>query len=49
MTFKEKYLLLTEVLAEKPSLLIDLAITDAFKVIITLDDDNGVVLGLYRY
>jgi ribosome maturation factor RimP len=37
--------LLTEVLAEKPSLfLIDLAITDAFKVIITLDDDNGVVL-----
>jgi ribosome maturation factor RimP len=24
--------------------LIDLAITDAFKVIITLDDDNGVVL-----
>jgi ribosome maturation factor RimP len=51
MTFKEKVnLLLTEVLAEKPSLfLIDLAITDAFKVIITLDDDNGVVLGLYRY
>jgi ribosome maturation factor RimP len=46
MTFKEKVnLLLTEVLAEKPSLfLIDLAITDAFKVIITLDDDNGVVL-----
>jgi ribosome maturation factor RimP len=45
MTFKEKVnLLLTEVLAEKPSLfLIDL-ITDAFKVIITLDDDNGVVL-----
>jgi ribosome maturation factor RimP len=24
--------------------LIDLTITDAFKVIITLDDDNGVVL-----
>jgi ribosome maturation factor RimP len=46
MTFKEKVnLLLTEVLAEKPSLfLIDLHITDAFKVIITLDDDNGVVL-----
>jgi ribosome maturation factor RimP len=42
MTFKEKVNLLTEVLAEKPSLLIDLA--DAFKVIITLDDDNGVVL-----
>jgi ribosome maturation factor RimP len=35
--------LLTEVLAEKPLFLIDLAITDAFKVI-TLDDDNGVVL-----
>jgi ribosome maturation factor RimP len=33
---------LTEVLAEKPSLLIDLIITDF--VIITLDDDNGVVL-----
>lgn len=46
MTFKEKVnLLLTEALLEKPSLfLIDLAITDAFKVIITLDDDNGVVL-----
>ncbi|NGY36303.1 ribosome assembly cofactor RimP [Flavobacterium sp. XN-5] len=46
MTFKEKVnLLLTEALAEKPSLfLIDLTITDAFKVIITLDDDNGVVL-----
>jgi ribosome maturation factor RimP len=37
--------MLTEVLVEKPSLfLIDLTITDAFKVIITLDDDNGVVL-----
>jgi ribosome maturation factor RimP len=46
MTFKEKVnLLLTESLVEKPSLfLIDLVITDAFKVIITLDDDNGVVL-----
>ena len=46
MTFKEKVnLLLTEALSEKQSLfLIDLAITDAFKVIITLDDDNGVVL-----
>ena len=46
MTFKEKVnLLLTEALVEKPSLfLIDLSITDAFKVIITLDDDNGVVL-----
>ena len=46
MTFKEKVnLLLTEALSEKQSLfLIDLTITDAFKVIITLDDDNGVVL-----
>ena len=46
MTFKERInLLLTEALVEKPSLfLIDLVITDAFKVIITLDDDNGVVL-----
>ena len=46
MTFKEKVnLLLTEALVEKPSLfLIDLTISDAFKVIITLDDDNGVVL-----
>jgi len=46
MVFKEKVnLLLTEALAEKPSLfLIDVTITDAFKVIITLDDDNGVVL-----
>jgi ribosome maturation factor RimP len=40
MAFKEKVnLLLTEALSEKPSLfLIDLTITDAFKVIITLDD-----------
>ena len=46
MTFKEKVnLLLTEALVDKPSLfLIELTITDAFKVIITLDDDNGVVL-----
>ncbi len=46
MTFKEKVnLLLTEALSEKESLfLIDVTITDAFKVIVTLDDDNGVVL-----
>ncbi|GEC71817.1 ribosome maturation factor RimP [Flavobacterium flevense] len=46
MTFKEKVnTLLQEALEERPSLfLIDLTITDAFKVIITLDDDNGVVL-----
>jgi ribosome maturation factor RimP len=46
MTFKEKVnSLLTEVLSERPSLfLIDLTITDAFKVIVALDDDNGVAL-----
>ncbi|KDN56814.1 ribosome assembly cofactor RimP [Flavobacterium seoulense] len=46
MTFKEKVnTLLVEALAEKPTLfLIDLTITDAFKVMITLDDDNGVIL-----
>lgn len=46
MTFKEKVNnLLEEGLAEKPSVfLIDLTITDAFKIIVTLDGDNGVVL-----
>lgn len=46
MTFKEKVnTLLVEALAEKPTLfLIDLTITDSFKVMVTLDDDNGVVL-----
>jgi ribosome maturation factor RimP len=46
MTFKEKVnTLLSEALLEKPTVfLIDLTITDAFKVIITLDGDNGVVL-----
>lgn len=46
MTFKEKvYTLLTECLLQKPSIfLIDLTITDAFKVIVTLDGDNGVAL-----
>ena len=46
MTFKEKVnTLLTEGLLEKPSIfLIDLIITDAFKVIVTLDGDNGVSL-----
>ena len=46
MTFKEKISsLLTEALVEKQSLfLIDLIITDAFKVIVTLDDDHGVAL-----
>jgi ribosome maturation factor RimP len=46
MTFKEKVLnLLNEGLQEKPNLfLIDLEITAAFKVIVTLDGENGVVL-----
>ena len=46
MTFKEQInTLIAEGLLEKPSLfLIDLIVTDAFKVIVTLDDDNGVVL-----
>ncbi|MDD5149586.1 MAG: ribosome assembly cofactor RimP [Flavobacterium sp.] len=46
MTFKEKInTLLTESLLEKPSVfLIDLVVTDAFKVIVTLDGDNGVAL-----
>jgi ribosome maturation factor RimP len=39
MTFKEKVnKLLVEALVDKPSLLIDLTITDAFKVIVSLDD-----------
>ena len=46
MTFKEKVnKLLAECLLEKPTVfLIDLIITDAFKIIVTLDGDNGVVL-----
>jgi ribosome maturation factor RimP len=46
MTFKEKvYQLLEAGLEEKPSIfLIDMTITDAFKIIVTLDGDNGVVL-----
>lgn len=46
MTFKEHvYNLVVEELVEKPSVfLIDLIITDNFKISITLDDDNGVVL-----
>lgn len=46
MVFKEKVnKLLSEALSERPSLfLIDVTITDAFKIIVTLDDDNGVVL-----
>lgn len=46
MTFKEKVnTVLAEALSQKSSLfLIDLTITDAFKVIVTLDGDQGVVL-----
>ncbi len=46
MAFKDKVNdLLTEVLLDKPAVfLIDLTITDSFKIIVTLDGDNGVVL-----
>ncbi|MFV8368439.1 ribosome assembly cofactor RimP [Flavobacterium sp. LB2R40] len=46
MTFKEKVnSLLAECLLEKPSVfLIDLTVTDAFKVTVALDGDNGVAL-----
>jgi ribosome maturation factor RimP len=46
MTFKEKVnQLLAEGLEEKPDIfLIDLTITDSFKIIVTLDGDNGVAL-----
>ena len=46
MTIKEKvYQLLQEGLIEKPSIfLIDMTITESFKIIVTLDGDNGVVL-----
>lgn len=46
MTFKEKVNgLITEVLLEKPSIfLIDMVISDSFKISIDLDGDNGVAL-----
>jgi ribosome maturation factor RimP len=46
MTFKDKVNTLVEqCLVEKPSLfLIDLNISDAFKIIVNLDGDNGVAL-----
>jgi len=46
MTFKEKVnSLLVAGLLEKPSIfLIDLIITDSFKIIVNLDGDNGVAL-----
>ncbi|NHM05865.1 ribosome assembly cofactor RimP [Flavobacterium sp. CYK-4] len=46
MTFREKVSQLLEAgLQEKPAIfLIDLTITDTFKIIVTLDGDNGVQL-----
>ena len=46
MTFKEKVnALVEEALSERPSVfLIDLTITVAFKIIVSLDGDNGVAL-----
>lgn len=46
MTFKEKVIgLLEEGLKDNPSLfLIDLNINEAFKIVVTLDGDNGVTL-----
>lgn len=46
MTFKEKVTnLLEEGLIEKPSLfLVDLSISDSYKITVTLDGDNGVTL-----
>ncbi|AOW09148.1 ribosome assembly cofactor RimP [Flavobacterium gilvum] len=46
MTFKEKVKqVVEEALLEKPSIfLIDLTISDSFKVVVGIDGDNGVVL-----
>jgi ribosome maturation factor RimP len=46
MTFKEKVnTLISEALLEKPSVfLIDLSISDSFKISVGLDGDNGVAL-----
>ena len=46
MTFKEKVTqLLEESLKEKPTLfLVDITISDSYKITVTLDDDNGVNL-----
>ena len=46
MTFKDKVNgLIIDALVEKPSVfLIDLTITDSFKIIVNLDGDNGVAL-----
>jgi ribosome maturation factor RimP len=46
MTFKEKVTaILEEGLSEKPSLfIVDVTISDSYKITVTLDGDNGVVL-----
>ncbi len=46
MTFKEQFAqVLNEALLEKPEIfLIDFSISDSYKIIVTLDGDNGVVL-----
>lgn len=46
MTFKDKvYSLLEEALQQKPSVfLIDLTISDSYKIVVTLDGDNGLQL-----
>ena len=46
MTFKDKVnSLIIEGLKERPSVfLIDLTITDSFKIIVNIDGDNGVLL-----
>ncbi|MGG7033978.1 MAG: ribosome assembly cofactor RimP [Flavobacterium sp.] len=46
MTFREKVLnSLEEALKDKPSIfLIDVSINDSFKITVTIDGDNGVVL-----
>jgi ribosome maturation factor RimP len=46
MTFKDKVTSLVEnILLEKPSLfLVDIAISDSYKISVTLDGDNGIVL-----
>jgi len=46
MTFKDKVIkVLNKSLEEKPELfLIDIVITENFKIIVTIDGDNGVIL-----
>jgi ribosome maturation factor RimP len=46
MTFKDQVVqLLNDALLEKPEIfLIDISISDSYKIIVTLDGDNGIVL-----